>query len=297
MIKKENGDWKPYLYLSLVTMISVALIILNHLLGMRIPFRVEFLIGYLGALMIFVVWHSVLTKGWARSLSMLAVSFILAFSAEALGVNFGWIFGRYYYTDALGLSLFGVPFLAALAWEPILYAAFSLTDILAPAVLPQSGNFWRRLPAYIWMAVVGALATTAWDMMIDPIAVSQGWWVWIGGGAYLPYVANGVPVQNFLGWLGVSFTINLIYRFIAAAPPRPRRSMNLSLYAPLMLYSSLFLTSFGVTLTILRRPEVALIGLLAMGPFIAIVLTNVNLLTRGLSNLLTSNWVEVETNK
>jgi putative membrane protein len=126
----------------------------------------------------------------------------------------------------------------------------------------------------IWMAIIGALATTAWDMMIDPIAVSQGWWIWADGGPYMPYIVNGVPIQNFIGWLGVAFTINLLYRKISDRIPHINRSATLTYYGPLTLYLSLFLTSFGVAVTILQRPEVALVGVLAMGPFIAIAFTN-----------------------
>ncbi len=155
-----------------------------------------------------------LTKGWKRSLIIFGLSFIIAFTAEALGVNFGLVFGNYYYTKMLGVSLFGVPLLAALAWEPIVYAAFCISDMLSPRLASVSPLF-KHKTAPIWAAAIGALATTAWDMMIDPIAVSQGWWVWVGGGPYVPYVANGVPIQNFMGWLGVAFVINLIYRKVA----------------------------------------------------------------------------------
>jgi len=290
----KNGDRGALLYLLLTTAVSVALIAANFLLGMPIPFTVHFLIAYVGSLLVFVVWHALLTKGWRRSLLLLGISFVVAFAAEALGVNFGLVFGRYYYTEALGVRLFGVPLLAALAWEPIIYAAFSITDILAPSLVNRSSPWPQRLPAYLWMAGVGALATTAWYMMIDPIAVHQGWWVWLDGGPYVPYVANGVPIDNFVGWLGVSFAINLAYRLIADPAPHPRRSLNLSIYGPLLLYSSLFLTAAGVAATILRRPEVALVGLLAMGPFIAIALTNINLVQRGLAVLLGEGWLEVE---
>ncbi len=266
----------PFLYLFIVTAISVLLIVLNVLLGMRIPFSVSFLLGYVGALLVFVIWHALLTKGWKRSLLMFGLSFIVAFTAEALGVNFGLVFGRYYYTPALGISIFGVPLLAALAWEPIVYAAFCLSDLLANRVVERT-RATPGHPSILWIAAIGALATTAWDMMIDPIAVSQGWWVWVGGGPYVPYVANGVPVSNFLGWLLVAFVINIIYRLLADGNPTPVRSSALTLYGPLTLYSSLFLTAFGVTITVLQRAEIALIGLLAMGPFLVITLTNLSL--------------------
>jgi len=266
---------EPFLYLAAVTAISVLLIILNVLLGMRIPFSVDFLLGYVVALFIFVAWHAVLTKGWKRSLLMFGLSFILAFTAEALGVNFGLVFGHYYYTPALGISIFGVPLLAALAWEPIIYAAFCLSDIRANRIDIANESFPRKT-SLLWAAAIGALATTAWDMMIDPIAVSRGWWVWVNGGPYVPYVANGVPITNFLGWLAVAFVINLIYRQVADGM-ESGNSAALTFYGPLTLYSSLFLTAFGVAITVLQRPEVALIGVLAMGPFIVIALTNLPL--------------------
>jgi putative membrane protein len=284
--KVKDSGRGAFITIAVMTVVAVALIGLNVLLGMRIPFTVHFLIGYVGSLLVFVVWHAFLTKGWRRSLLMFGLSFVVAFTAEALGVNFGLVFGRYHYTGHLGPQLFGVPFLAALAWEPIVYAAFSITDVLAPSLVNGKAPLSKRSPAYLWLAVVGALATTAWDMMIDPIAVNGGWWAWRDGGLYVPYVQNGVPVSNFLGWLGVAFVINLLYRFIADAAPASCRSPSLLLYGPLTLYASLFLTAAGVSLTILRRPEVALVGLLAMGPFIAIALTNVNLLQQGLATCL-----------
>ena len=286
-MNQEDKGKAPLRYLAVVTVISAVLIILNVLLGMRIPFRVEFLLGYVVASLVFVVWHAVLTKGWRRSLVMFVLSFIVAFTAEALGVNFGLVFGNYYYTKILGFSLFGIPLLAALAWEPIVYAAFCLSDMLSQrlvSTLPQS----LRKSNYIWIAAIGAFATTAWDMMIDPIAVSQGWWIWEGGGPYVPYVANGVPIQNFIGWLGVAFVINLIYRLVVEGIEQPKQSPALSFYGPLVLYCSLFLTAFGVAITNLRRPEVALIGVLAMGPFIVIALSNLPAYLFDLKNLSTT---------
>ncbi len=286
-MKPRDIGRRPLEYLVAVTVLSVILILLNVLLGMRIPFSVDFLIGYVGALLIFVVWHAVLTKGWKHALLMFGLSFVVAFSAEALGVNFGLVFGQYYYSKMLGISLFGVPFLAALAWEPIVYAAFCMGDMLSTN-LPGYKIFPRRTASILWMAAIGALATTAWDMMIDPIAVSQGWWVWVDGGPYVPYVVNGVPIQNFVGWLGVAFLINLIYRKIVDGISQRNHSPSLTFLGPLTLYISLYLTSFGVAVTILRRPEVALIGTLAMGPFIAIALSNLPLFLHHLNQQSTS---------
>ncbi len=79
-MKNVDKGRGPFRYLAVVTVISVVLIILNVLLGMRIPFTVDFLLGYVGALLVFVIWHAVLTKGWKRSLIMFGLSFVVAFT-------------------------------------------------------------------------------------------------------------------------------------------------------------------------------------------------------------------------
>ena len=269
-----------FFYILTVTILSAGLIILNALLGMVIPFSVLFLVGFVAACLVFVIIHSILTKGWRTTFLMLSVSFVIAFTAEALGVNFGWIFGNYYYTPKLGPQLFGVPFLAALAWEPILYASYMITEILVLPFSPNHSSSWlNRLISISSSAMIGAIATTAWDLMIDPIAVSQGWWIWSDGGEYIPYLQNGVPIQNYIGWLLVAFTIHFVFRLInyRGAPSSPS-SAYLSIYGPVTLYSSLFITSFGVTLTVLNRPEIALVGIMAMGPFIILSLVNMRFL-------------------
>ena len=254
----------PFWYLLFVTIVSVVLIFTNDLLNLGIPFSVHFLIGFVGSLLVFAGWHAVLTKGWRRSLVIFGSSFIIAFIAEALGVNFGLIFGRYYYTSFLGPGLFGVPFLAALAWEPILYAAYHLADFT------MRDNNSKPILTWLGYGVIGAFATTAWDMVIDPIAVHQGWWVWSDGGAYMPEIENGVPISNYLGWLGVAFIIMLVYRWQMAGKPVKTTEPLLHVYSPLLLYTSLFLTSSGVAITILGNPGVALAGLMSMGSFLCI---------------------------
>ena len=186
----------------------------------HIPFSVNFLIGFVGALLVYVIWHSVLTKGWRRSLGMFLLSFLVAFTAEALGVNFGLIFGTYYYPPALGVQLFGVPFLAALPGTDRLRFFFYYR---------YPGAFAGR-PSLFLAEALACLRVDGGDRCPGhhrlgyddrPIAVSQGWWVWEHGGNYLPYLANGVPIQNFLGWLSVAFVINLIYRLVVDGEPTP----------------------------------------------------------------------------
>jgi len=263
---------KPFLFIGIVTISSVLLIYANVIFGLNLPFSVPFLVAYVSISLVFVVWHAWLTKGWQLTLTTLILSFFIAFIAEVLGVNFGLIFGHYYYTEILGPSLFGVPFLAALAWEPILYAAFILSQTAIPSLEKES----MKITTLLWVSLVGAIATTAWDLMIDPIAVKYGWWVWVDGGAYAPNIENGVPIQNYMGWLMVSFVIMLLYHWLTYRKGAKYAPTMQKDYGPFTLYLSLFLTASGVALTVLKHPEIAMIGAMSMGPLLLIAYLNLH---------------------
>lgn len=224
-------------------------------------------------LLIFIGWSSVLVCGWKTSMAAFVLTFLIAFTAEALGVNTGIIFGNYYYPDILGPQVVGVPILVALAWEPILFASFYMTDILVP--VKEKDSFWKKMLLWLGLAVIGAVATTAWDMMMDPFAVSKGWWVWRDGGPYTPYIAGGVPISNFVGWFITAFVCQLVCRFIKIRGPRTNHSPYLTLYGPVGLYFLLFLMLFSVSVIILKRPDVAMIGTMCMGPFLVVGLLRI----------------------
>ncbi len=230
---------------------------------------------------VFVIWHSVLTKGWGRSLGAFGLTFLCAFTAEALGVHFGMVFGHYHYPEALGFQIIGVPLLVALAWEPILYSAYYVADFLLGFRFDMAKPPATRLMPYLVLALLGALATTTWDLMMDPFAVGRGWWVWHEGGPYLPEIAEGVPISNFIGWLKVAFVCQLIYRFFMLETGRvPRKSVYLTVYGPLALYLVLFLNALGLVLVVAQKPVVGLIGGLAMGSIAVAALGKVYALQR-----------------
>lgn len=232
--------------------------------------------------LVFLFWNSILVKGVRRT----ALAFILtastAFLAEGLGVHYGYIFGHYHYTDLLRLQVWAVPIIVCLAWEPILYAAYCLTDFLIPSEVSRTSPWLLRILSYLVLAVIGGMATTAWDLMIDPFAVNRGWWVWEEGGAYMQAIANGVPLSNFFGWWKVAFVCHLIYRIVLATGPEPHRSPYLTVYGPMMLYLNLLIGGFSTSLLILKRPDVCMIGLMCMGVLFLIGLAKIILLRRGI---------------
>ena len=274
MVKTFRNDpgYAPFLYLLIITLLSIGIIIINDILHLGIPFHVGFLFAYICALMSYVLWHAILTKGWRNYLAIFIISFCIAYSAEILGVNFGLIFGNYYYTQFLGIGIFGVPLLAAFAWEPILYASFSICEIIFLNAWKNPGVYRHHILRLLIFGFTGAFATTAWDLMIDPIAVDYGWWVWIDGGSYMPDILGGVPISNYIGWLTISFLIIMLFKWKMDRSVKEVQSPMLNYYGPITLYTSLFLTSIGVTITLLEKPAIALIGFMTMMPFLLIAI-------------------------
>jgi putative membrane protein len=156
-------------------------------------------------------------------LSLLAVS-VLGYAIEALGVTTGFPYGTFYYGDALGPKLAGVvPYLLPLSYAPLVLGA----------VAAAWGTRQHR-PLHILYATL----LLVWiDAVIDPGAVSLGFWVWPSGGAYY-----GVPLSNFAGWLlsGALATTLLLAAGRWSATPRPA-----------LLDSAMIATSFWTGVAIL----------------------------------------------
>ena len=80
------------------------------------------------------------------------------------------------------------------------YPSFVIASWLAP-----SG--WKRWQRLFTVGALGGLVMTAWDLVMDPIMVAGGHWVWDIQGPYF-----GIPLQNFLGWwltVFITFTLYL----------------------------------------------------------------------------------------
>jgi uncharacterized membrane protein len=181
--------------------------------------------------------------GWVRAV-VAAVAIVGATTAiERVGTTTGWPFGDYRYTGVLTPTVAGVPLAVGLAWW-----GMALPAREAAARLVRPG----------WPTVaVGALALTAWDVMLDPQAVDEGWWVWDAGGPW-----RGVPLSNYAGWLVVSA---VVMAALDRLLPDPGQSLPLlGLYVWWAALSTLgFLVFFG-------DPVVGLAGAAAMLPFAAL---------------------------
>ena len=176
--------------------------------------------------------------GWRRAtLSLLALS-TFGYAIETLGVATGFPYGSFYYGEALGPRLAGlVPYLLPVSYAPLVVGA----------VAASWGRHVRSLHV-----LTAALLLVLIDGVLDPGAVSLGFWVWPEGGSYY-----GVPPSNYAGWFlsGVLASAILLAtgRWRSSPPPGLLDSaiISLSFWTGVAALSSMILpTLLGITLSV-----------------------------------------------
>ncbi len=151
----------------------------------------------------FVLTHSAAREGWRRTGLLFTLVIAVTLFMESLGVATGRVFGRYHYTDVLGPLFLGlVPYVIPIVWLNMLYPAYLIADRIVPAE-------WEARRRLLGVSAVTGLAMTAWDLIMDPVMVKRGHWVWEDGGAWF-----GIPPQNFWGWWLTSFAAIALYLWL-----------------------------------------------------------------------------------
>ena len=202
----------------------------------------------------FALLHAGQREGWRRALRLLALVFGVSLLFESVGVATGLVYGPYHYTNKLGPLFLGlVPYLIPVAWFMMSYPSFVIADRL----IRVDWKRWQRIPS---VAAVGGLAMTAWDLVMDPIMVAGGHWVWDVHGAY-----HGIPLQNFGGWWLTVFTTFALYLLISGKAPH----VPTAKFDRLAMLSYL-VTALGIVFVSLvsNKGELALIGFFAMMPWV-----------------------------
>jgi putative membrane protein len=144
--------------------------------------------------------------------------YLIGFSAEYLGVNFGLIFGDYIYPETLGPQLGGVPMIIGINW-------FLITFCVAAIVFHFRTNI-------VFKVLLATLLTVLIDILIEPVAMELNFWNWD---------KNEIPVQNYVGWAIISL---LIYSFYAVVKLPLRNKMALIL----LIWQVIFFASLNLFL-------------------------------------------------
>lgn len=159
-------------------------------IGLSLPEYRELFLGLtplhlLTTLVLILAYH----RGWNEAFPVFAAAaFWIGFGSELIGIHTGYLYGDYVYGPTLGLKLWEVPLVIGVNWVILSY--------LTGSVFHKISNDW-------YAAFLAASAMTALDYILEPVAVALDFWAWKW---------EIIPMSNYLGWFGVSFLVQLIWR-------------------------------------------------------------------------------------
>jgi uncharacterized membrane protein len=207
-------------------------------IGVAFNVQPPFSLRWAGSVLLFLegtilILAAVLLYGFASALFVSLLVIVLSYLVEAIGVNTGFPFGTYHYTDILFLHLpGGVPLAVMFAWILIVLGGYA----------------WTRSETHeqiLRTALLGAFLAALLDLAIEPVAAHVvHYWEWSPPG---PIGYYGVPFANFVAWFLVTFALLLLAgRFLRKRVATDgSRTTQLATFAPRFLFStSLFM--FGL---------------------------------------------------
>ena len=136
---------------------------------------------------LFVMHPDFLDRNW-KLLWWALVIYVITFSLEATGVATGLVFGEYAYGDTLGWKVLAVPVVIGFNWVLVVLGALTLTRRFVGGALP--------------VALFTAALTTAFDFVMEPVAIALDYWNW---DAVVP------PLHNYLAWFAISFAVAITF--------------------------------------------------------------------------------------
>lgn len=169
------------------------------LIGILLPLTSSFFLSLTPYMLLFSFLIVYLEEGRWVIRNILAILLIIAFSfgAEYLGVNYGYLFGNYNYGSILGFKYYQVPLIISLTWAMLSIAARSLVNLVTNR--------------YAISAFLSAIVITAYDFLLELVAVRFGWWYWDNG---------DIPIFNYVCWFILSFVFQLLFRKVPSITGR-----------------------------------------------------------------------------
>lgn len=158
------------------------------------------------------------SRGGRTGLGVLVLVAGVAVLWEAVGLATGFPYGEYTYSDALGPTALGVPFLVPLAWLMMAWPSWVLASRLTARMRASHRRAARVL--------VAAYVFAAWDVLLDPQMVQAGYWRWAHPSPGLPGI-DTVPLTNLGGWLLAGVVLMVLLDLLVdrtARLPAPART-------------------------------------------------------------------------
>ncbi len=113
---------------------------------------------------------------------------VLGFIIEVIGVQTGLIFGKYTYGNGLGFKLLDVPLVISVNWAMLICAGIIVVNTI----------FSNKLV----VVTVASILVTLIDLLIEQVAPKLDFW---------HFENEGPSIHNYMGWIGVTFFMSLLF--------------------------------------------------------------------------------------
>lgn len=141
-------------------------------------------------------------------IAFVCVSFTVGMATEIIGVNTGYLFGNYWYTNTMGYKIFNVPLLIGVQWFVTIFccgiAVNQLHDWLQKKYEIQGLMISPKIQ-FLSLIIDGALLATFFDFIMEPIAIHLNYWQWQN---------NAIPFYNYACWFIISLLLLVAFRFL-----------------------------------------------------------------------------------
>ena len=152
--------------------------------------------------------HSLRARGLRRTLLLATLGNAIPVVGEHLAVNVLALLRHR--TEP---QIKGVPLAVVLGWYNVAYGTLAVMESFMNRADSNKDQRSRTL------SLGTALGATNLDLLVDPAGLDLGLWEWSRDGAYAteiegPNGRHGVPVLNFVGWLGLITSVTLGYQHL-----------------------------------------------------------------------------------
>lgn len=217
------------------------------------------------SIFIFTLWHAFAKFGARNAIVFLILVLLVSLGAEFIGANLANnLEGYYKYSEFLGWQIFNVPILVILMWAAVIYLSYQVSEHITNFRFTKATLFIQRFWVSFWSALLTSLIVVAWDFALEPLALNMGWWTWAKSGDYF-----GVPIQNFFGWIAISFSAVFIYKIFFEREHLEKETFFD--YAPVVGYAMLCFFTILAALNA-EKPMFALLAFSGMFPFVCIMI-------------------------
>ena len=183
--------------------IATAIAILFHLIGLIgiLVFKSELIIAStpLNLLLSFgLLLYTQQEKNKSFYLFMLVVMAV-GYFVEVIGVNTGYLFGKYKYLEVLGPKLLQVPIMISVNWFIIIYCCGISLHLFLQNAIEKLAIKTGEQPVnikVISLIIDGATIAVFFDWLMEPVAIKLRFWEWLGDGT--------IPIYNYVCWFVIS---------------------------------------------------------------------------------------------